>query len=271
MAKNPAQRYQTPAEVAAALEPFLRGAAARPAPPLAARRAPRPCCSPAGRRAAAASPSTALETDKGQLVITTVRERRREVVIKRTGKEVRVIDTKSDKSITLWSGEYELELKDAQRGAEAEYRQGDAAAPARRCWRRSRGTPKPAGQAQSRKRRRKSTRCRHSKATKVAQACDFSPTYAPYQRRAMMGQIRFWTFNTGEEEVPRRLTNPGGAFSTSRCPATASNCSRPATDGAVAEHPQLRYGPVHGKVVREFPVPAVGINTVRFSPDGQQR
>ena len=40
-----------------------------------------------------------------------------EVVIKQGGKEVRVIDTKTDKQITLaHSGEYELELKGAPEG-----------------------------------------------------------------------------------------------------------------------------------------------------------
>src|SRR5262249_20768131 len=39
-----------------------------------------------------------------------------EVVVKQGGKVVRIIDTKTDKSITLNSGEYELELKGAPAG-----------------------------------------------------------------------------------------------------------------------------------------------------------
>ena len=112
MAKDPAHRYQTPAEVAAALEPFVRGGAARPR-----RRWPLVAAAAVlfAGLAAAAVAVYRVETDKGELVITTESDDV-EVVIKQNGKEVRVIDTKTDKSITLWSGEYELELKDAGEG-----------------------------------------------------------------------------------------------------------------------------------------------------------
>ena len=112
MAKDPAHRYQTPAEVAAALEPFVRGGAARPR-----RRWPLVAAAAVlfAGLAAAAVAVYRVETDKGQLVITTESDDV-EVVIKQNGKEVRVIDTKTDKSITLWSGEYELELRNAGEG-----------------------------------------------------------------------------------------------------------------------------------------------------------
>ena len=112
MAKDPAQRYQTPAEVAAALAPFTGQGVVRPRHrwPLAVAAA----VLFAGL-AAAAFAVYRVETDKGQLVITTESDDV-EVVIKQNGKEVRVVDTKTDKSITLWSGEYQLELKDAGEG-----------------------------------------------------------------------------------------------------------------------------------------------------------
>jgi WD40 repeat protein len=56
-----------------------------------------------------------IQTDKGELVITTESDDV-EVVIKQSGKQVDVIDTKTKKSITLRSGVYELELKDAPKG-----------------------------------------------------------------------------------------------------------------------------------------------------------
>jgi hypothetical protein len=53
-----------------------------------------------------------IQTDKGELVITTESDDV-EVVVKQGGELVRIIDTKTEKSITLRSGVYELELKDA--------------------------------------------------------------------------------------------------------------------------------------------------------------
>jgi WD40 repeat protein/tRNA A-37 threonylcarbamoyl transferase component Bud32 len=114
LAKTPQERYQTPAEAAAALEPFTRPAAE---PPKKRRQL---------FVALAAAASVALitlaatvvyrvKTDKGELVITTESDDV-EVVIKQGGKIVRIIDTKTDKSITLDSGLYELELKGAPSG-----------------------------------------------------------------------------------------------------------------------------------------------------------
>ena len=77
--------------------------------------------------AAAAFAVYRVETDKGELVITTESDDV-EVVIKQNGKEVRVIDTKTDKSITLWLGRVRVGVEGRRRGAEAEHRQGDAIA-----------------------------------------------------------------------------------------------------------------------------------------------
>jgi serine/threonine protein kinase/WD40 repeat protein len=121
MAKAPADRYQTPAEVAEALRPFidpaiLRGLRKAPATRPAPRRRRR------GPLAAAALALLLLgggllgvavyriQTDNGELVITTDNPDV-EVVIKQNGKLVRIIDTKTSKEVKLASGLYELELK----------------------------------------------------------------------------------------------------------------------------------------------------------------
>jgi WD40 repeat protein len=140
-AKNPRDRYQTPAEVAIALEPFaVPTAVARV--PRRRRRAPATDHgrtvvldqTPArfrGRRLFAIVTAILaflvagvlgaavyrIATDKGELVITTESDDVK-VVITQGGKVVDVIDTKTDKQIrlALRSGEYELELKGAPEG-----------------------------------------------------------------------------------------------------------------------------------------------------------
>jgi hypothetical protein len=121
MAKKPSDRYQTPAEVAIALEPFAIDQTVLLGKP-----------SRGVRRRRLVAITTAIlflvvgllgatvyriATDKGELVITSESEDV-EVVIKKGGKVVRVIDTKTKKEITLElrSGEYELELKGAPEG-----------------------------------------------------------------------------------------------------------------------------------------------------------
>jgi WD40 repeat protein len=141
MAKDPRQRYQTPAEVAIALEPFTMTTAVARAPrpqpharttgashtvaldkaPVRERRRPKLVTAVA----VLAFPIVGLlgvavyriATDKGELVITTVRDDVK-VVITQGGKQVDVIDTKTDKQIrlALRSGEYELKLKGAPEG-----------------------------------------------------------------------------------------------------------------------------------------------------------
>jgi WD40 repeat protein len=126
MAKQPAQRYPTPGAVADALAPYTAG---RPA--VAEPTAPSPA---GGRRKspfrwlvataaallfvlAAGGVVYRIQTDTGELVITT-ESPEVEVVIKQGGKEVRVLDTKTEKLITLVlrSGAYELELRGAPEG-----------------------------------------------------------------------------------------------------------------------------------------------------------
>jgi WD40 repeat protein len=140
MAKNPKHRYQTPAEVAIALEPFAATTAIARAPgpqPRARATDPdwtvlleKPPVDVRRRRLVAVATAIMfvvaallgaavyrIATDKGELVITSVSDDVK-VVITSGGKLVDVIDTKTDKLIrlSLRSGEYELELKGAPEG-----------------------------------------------------------------------------------------------------------------------------------------------------------
>jgi hypothetical protein len=115
LAKRPEDRYATPCEVAAALAPFTAGGAAPPRP----WRWPRIAVLAAVLLVAVtlAGAVYRIQTDKGELVITTERDDVK-VIITQGGKEVDVIDMKTDKRITLnlRSGTYELELQGAPRG-----------------------------------------------------------------------------------------------------------------------------------------------------------
>jgi WD40 repeat protein/tRNA A-37 threonylcarbamoyl transferase component Bud32 len=114
MAKDPADRYQTAGEVATALAPYTQAV-----------KTPRKSRWLIAVLAALLFLGVAIagvviyriQTDKGELVITTESEDV-EVVIKKGGKVVRVIDTKTKKQITLElrSGTYDLELKGAPEG-----------------------------------------------------------------------------------------------------------------------------------------------------------
>jgi serine/threonine protein kinase len=115
MAKEPSRRFQTPAEVAVALESF-----SSPTVPRRRRPARWPFVAVASALIVlavglAGAAVYHILTDNGELVITTESDDV-EVVIKQGGKLVRIIDTKTDKSITLHSGVYELELKDEAKG-----------------------------------------------------------------------------------------------------------------------------------------------------------
>jgi WD40 repeat protein len=140
-AKDPSRRYQTPAEVAVALEPFT---VPTDAAPFAGLQSPARATDLGRTLLLQKAPArfrwrrtfmiaTAImfflvagllgagvyriATDNGELVITTESDDV-EVVIKQGGKVVDVIDTKTDKQIrlALRSGEYELELKGAPEG-----------------------------------------------------------------------------------------------------------------------------------------------------------
>ena len=139
LAKDPSERYQTPAEVAQALAPF---AEAQEASALAQGTLV-PRAQPAKLTMAATTPTkryrgfmlavaTALifltvgigvagitvfriVTDWGTLIIETSDDHV-EVLVKQAGKEVTIFDTKSQQKLTLRSGKYEIELKGAPKG-----------------------------------------------------------------------------------------------------------------------------------------------------------
>jgi serine/threonine protein kinase/tetratricopeptide (TPR) repeat protein len=112
MAKDPAARFQTPAEVASALEPFADVAVA--AKPQAARRLPwiiAACGIAIVASIVLFFGPTILRytTNQGQVVIETD-DKDVEIVVKKGGEQVRIIDTKTQKEIVLQAGRYELEL-----------------------------------------------------------------------------------------------------------------------------------------------------------------
>jgi WD40 repeat protein len=133
MAKNPADRFQTPAEVAFALEPFTLATDVAPEPQ---RHAPAtdhartvllektPVLLRRWRLFVSAAAILSfllagllgavvyrIATDRGELVIETDNHDV-EVVVSQSGKVVKIIDTKTGTHVTLIAGEYELALKD---------------------------------------------------------------------------------------------------------------------------------------------------------------
>jgi WD40 repeat protein len=113
LAKKPEDRYQSPGAVAEALAPFTRP----PQPPRQRRRlvVALALATLFGGMAVAGVVVYRIKTDRGDLVITTESDDV-EVIIKRGGKVVKIIDTKTNKSVTVDSGTYDLELKGAARG-----------------------------------------------------------------------------------------------------------------------------------------------------------
>jgi tRNA A-37 threonylcarbamoyl transferase component Bud32 len=113
LAKKPKDRYQTAGEVAAALAPF--GPQGTPADRLPSRRRGRVLMAVLLLGLLAAAVVYRIQTDKGELVIRTESDNV-EVIVRQGGKLVRIFDTKTDKSITLWSGSYDLEIKGSPEG-----------------------------------------------------------------------------------------------------------------------------------------------------------
>ena len=103
---NPDQRYQTPAEVAAALAPF---AVARPQRRRKALALTLVLLLLSGGLAAAVY---RVATDKGEIVIET-EDPDIEVIIRQGGKEVTIIDPKTQQKVELRSGDYEVALSGA--------------------------------------------------------------------------------------------------------------------------------------------------------------
>jgi hypothetical protein len=114
MAKKPANRFQTPAEVAAALAPFAAGTA-----PVRNRRWPWVAVAAlllAGI-VAAAGVVYRIQTDNGEVVITP-ESPDVEIALLKGGKEVAVIDTKTNKRVTVPTGGYDVAVKGKPDGIE---------------------------------------------------------------------------------------------------------------------------------------------------------
>jgi hypothetical protein len=104
MAKQPEQRYATPAEAAAAMEPFLQAPAA---PPPGRRRLWQ--IGLAALVVFAGAAVIRIATDYGELELTTQADDV-QVIVSQGGKEIDLIDLKSRQKIHLRSGRYELKL-----------------------------------------------------------------------------------------------------------------------------------------------------------------
>ncbi|MFO0849876.1 MAG: protein kinase [Gemmataceae bacterium] len=116
MAKNPADRYRTAAEVADAVEPFTESVPRVLAEPIRGASGTRPRWLVAAGLlvafiglAVAGVVTYRIQTDKGELVIEATDDDV-EVVVKQGGKVVTIVDPKSKQKLVLNSGEYEFEL-----------------------------------------------------------------------------------------------------------------------------------------------------------------
>jgi WD40 repeat protein len=116
LAKDPARRYPTPAAVAEALAPFTSPETG-PTPEPRRPRGRLVVAVAAGLLAALglAGAVYRIATDTGELVIETV-DPNVEVVIKQGGRQVSIVDGRTNWNINLRSGRYELELAGGKEG-----------------------------------------------------------------------------------------------------------------------------------------------------------
>jgi WD40 repeat protein len=114
MAKKPANRFRTPAEVAAALAPFAAGR-------IPARHGRRLWAAGAAVLLAgivtAAGVVYRIQTDNGEVVITP-QSPDVEIVLLKGGKEFEVIDTKRNKRVRVPTGVYDVQIKNKPAGIE---------------------------------------------------------------------------------------------------------------------------------------------------------
>jgi len=264
MAKKPEDRYQTPGDVAAALEPFAQPA---PVPPKKRRRwlaAALVALLLAGVTVAGAVVYR-IQTDKGELVITTESDDV-EVIVKQGGKVVRIIDTKTNKEVRLDSGVYDLELKGAPEGLKltidkATLTRGKTVlATIERV-----STPlalNPAGQA-------KDGDSREIRRFEGHEGVVRTVAYSPDGRHVLSGSgwpagdhtIRLWDAATGKE-LRRFEGNFGNVVGVAFCPTGryAVSCH---TDGTAR---LLDVATL--KEVRRFEGHVSEVEAVAFSPDG---
>jgi WD40 repeat protein len=117
-AKRPAARFQTPAEVAAALAHFVRGT-------YPARKRSRTSALVAAAALFAAVVAGAgvvyrIQTDNGEVVITP-ESPDVEIVLAKGGREVEVIDTKTKKRVRVPTGVYDVQIKNVPDGIEVKH------------------------------------------------------------------------------------------------------------------------------------------------------
>lgn len=127
LAKDPQQRFQTPGEVATALEPFCK-----PSPAVAPVTQAAPTVRPQRRRTSLIAATALLlllggtglffagsiyrfVTDQGTLVIETD-DPDVEVVVKQGGQQITIVDTATQREVTLKAGNYQLELSGGKEG-----------------------------------------------------------------------------------------------------------------------------------------------------------
>jgi RND family efflux transporter MFP subunit len=116
MAKDPSQRFQTPAEVAEALKPFVKASVwVRPHRRLRLAVAASLLTIALGAAGFQYTPAVyRFATNQGELVIE-VDDTDIEVLVKENGKVIQVIDTKSTRKLTLKAGKYQIDLTPEQR------------------------------------------------------------------------------------------------------------------------------------------------------------
>jgi WD40 repeat protein len=127
LAKDPQQRFPTPGEVAAALEPFCK-----PCPTVAPAPQAAPTVRPLRRRTSLIAATALLlllgatglffavpiyhfVTDQGTLVIQTD-DPDVEVIVKQGGQQITIVDTATQREVTLKAGNYQLELSGGKEG-----------------------------------------------------------------------------------------------------------------------------------------------------------
>jgi WD40 repeat protein len=278
MAKNPKNRYQTPAEVAAALEPFIVATAIAPAP----RSRPRARTTDADRTVLLKKPpvlfrkprrfvivaailmflvaglvGTAvyrIQTDNGELVIETDNDDV-EVVVRDRGKVVKIIDTKSGKHVTLNSGEYELALKDGPEGLKLSpekvtLKRGETKLAT--IERVTKPVPEPVGEVR-----------RFEGHTKGAWGVAFSPDGRYALSGAGDGTVRLWEVATGREV--RRFSGHNGAVEDVAFSPDGRQALTASHDGTVR-----LWNVQTGKQIHVLLKQLTQVHRVAFSPDGRR-
>jgi WD40 repeat protein/serine/threonine protein kinase len=275
-AKDPRQRYQTPAEVALALAPFILTTAVPPAPkpqpssrartptsrlflkktPIRDRRRPRFVIAVAVLAFLVAGLLGVgvyrIATDNGELVIQT-KSNDVEVVISQGGEVVKIIDTKTGKHVTLNSGDYELALKDGPQGLtispeKMTIKRGETVLAT--IWRKTK--PEKVGEVR-----------RFDGHTDGAWGVAFSPDGRYALSGAGDGTVRLWGVATGREV--RRFSGHNKAVDD----VAISPDGRRALTGSLDATVRL-WDVQTGNEIRVLKGHTASVHRVAFSPDGRR-